>query len=104
MLCLKGVGEDAKKKLLFHTTLLFIEDSALFSADYSAAARLAFIRSVEKSVEFDRQDFCETCSGSGSEPGSKRRNCPTCGGYGQVEQSTGLGAFFGSWTVHHTRY
>lgn len=50
---------------------------------------------VERTVEFDRQDFCDTCSGSGSEPGSKRRNCPTCGGYGQVEQSTGLGAFFG---------
>lgn len=50
---------------------------------------------VEKTIEFHRQDFCEVCSGSGSEPGSKRRNCPTCGGYGQVEQSTGLGAFFG---------
>lgn len=50
---------------------------------------------VEQTVEFDRQDFCDTCSGTGSEPGSKRRNCPTCGGYGQVEQSTGLGAFFG---------
>lgn len=50
---------------------------------------------VEKTIEFERQDFCDACSGSGSEPGSKRRNCPTCGGYGQVEQSTGLGAFFG---------
>jgi molecular chaperone DnaJ len=52
-------------------------------------------KGVEKTVEFDRQDYCETCSGSGSEPGSRRRNCPTCGGYGQVEQTTGLGAFFG---------
>lgn len=50
---------------------------------------------IEKTIEFDRQDYCETCSGSGSEPGSQRRNCPTCGGYGQVEQTTGLGAFFG---------
>ena len=50
---------------------------------------------VEKTVEFDRHDFCDECSGSGSAPGSKKRNCPTCGGYGQVEQSTGFGAMFG---------
>lgn len=50
---------------------------------------------VEKTIEFDRQDYCETCAGSGSEPGSKKRTCPTCGGYGQVEQSTGFGALFG---------
>lgn len=52
-------------------------------------------KGVEKTIEFDRQDFCETCSGSGSEPGSPKRNCATCGGYGQVEQSTGLGMLFG---------
>lgn len=52
-------------------------------------------RGVEKTIEFDRQDFCEACSGSGSEPGSPKRNCATCGGYGQVEQSTGLGMLFG---------
>ena len=50
---------------------------------------------IEKTIEFDRRDFCEPCSGSGSEPGSKKRNCPTCGGYGQVEQTTGFGALFG---------
>ncbi len=50
---------------------------------------------VEKTIEFDRQDFCEHCSGSGSERGSPKRNCPTCGGYGQVEQSTGFGMLFG---------
>jgi molecular chaperone DnaJ len=51
---------------------------------------------VEKTIELDRQDFCEHCSGGGSEPGSPKRNCPTCGGYGQVEQSTGgLGMLFG---------
>ena len=50
---------------------------------------------VERQVEFDRQDICERCSGSGAEPGSNRRTCPTCGGYGQVEQSTGFGALFG---------
>ncbi len=52
-------------------------------------------KGVEKTIEFDRQDFCEACSGSGSEPGSPKRNCATCGGYGQVEQSTGFGMIFG---------
>ena len=50
---------------------------------------------VEEVVEFERQDFCETCAGSGSEPGSKKRTCPSCGGYGQVEQTSGFGALFG---------
>lgn len=50
---------------------------------------------VEKVIEFDRRDTCQRCNGSGGEPGSQRRNCPTCGGYGQVEQSTGFGAIFG---------
>lgn len=50
---------------------------------------------VEKTVEFERNDFCDRCSGRGAEPGAKRRNCPQCGGYGQVEQQTGFGAIFG---------
>jgi molecular chaperone DnaJ len=50
---------------------------------------------VQKSIEFERNDLCERCSGSASEPGSKKQTCRTCGGYGQVEQVTGLGAIFG---------
>jgi molecular chaperone DnaJ len=50
---------------------------------------------VEKTVEFDRYEVCSRCNGSGGEPGTRRRNCPTCGGYGQVEHSTGFGALFG---------
>lgn len=48
---------------------------------------------VEKTLRFDRADFCERCGGQGCEPGTKRRNCPTCGGYGQVEQQTSMGFF-----------
>ncbi|MCK4658259.1 MAG: molecular chaperone DnaJ, partial [Phycisphaerae bacterium] len=50
---------------------------------------------VERTIEFDRLDFCEACSGSGAAPGSERRACPTCGGYGQVEQQSGFGILFG---------
>ena len=48
---------------------------------------------VEKSLRFERNDFCPHCSGEGCEPGTRRRNCPTCGGYGKVEQQTSMGFF-----------
>ncbi|MCP4246587.1 MAG: molecular chaperone DnaJ [bacterium] len=50
---------------------------------------------AERTLEFSRNDTCNECGGSGASPGSERRNCPTCGGYGQVEQAGGLGALFG---------
>jgi molecular chaperone DnaJ len=50
---------------------------------------------AERSIEFSRRDFCDTCGGTGAAPGTSRQTCSTCGGYGQVEQSTGFGAIFG---------
>ncbi|KPK86556.1 MAG: hypothetical protein AMJ81_00870 [Phycisphaerae bacterium SM23_33] len=44
---------------------------------------------VDKTLEFERQDFCNTCSGSGAKPGTSPQRCPTCRGYGQVETSGG---------------
>jgi len=52
-------------------------------------------RGAERTLEFSRQDLCGECGGSGAAPGSDRRTCPTCGGYGQVEQAGGFSAFFG---------
>lgn len=48
---------------------------------------------VEKTLRFHREDLCEHCNGSGAEPGSNRRTCSTCGGYGQVERQTSMGFF-----------
>jgi molecular chaperone DnaJ len=48
---------------------------------------------VEKTLRYERMDFCERCGGQGGEPGSQRRNCVTCGGYGQVERQTSMGFF-----------
>ncbi|MBL8879067.1 MAG: molecular chaperone DnaJ [Phycisphaerales bacterium] len=48
---------------------------------------------VEKTLKFERADFCERCSGRGAEPGSNPVNCRTCGGYGQVERQTSMGIF-----------
>ena len=50
---------------------------------------------TEETIEFDRQELCDRCRGSAAEPGSRTRACPTCGGYGQVEQRTGFDALFG---------
>ena len=33
---------------------------------------------------------CEVCAGSGAKAGSKPRQCPTCGGYGQVRAAQGF--------------
>jgi molecular chaperone DnaJ len=50
---------------------------------------------AERTLEIVRNDFCDDCGGSGAAAGSKKQTCPTCGGYGQVEQTGGLGAIFG---------
>ncbi|MBN2843802.1 MAG: molecular chaperone DnaJ [Sedimentisphaerales bacterium] len=48
---------------------------------------------VEKELEFKRRDICDTCNGSGCEPGHTLDVCPQCGGQGQVAQS-GMGGLF----------
>jgi molecular chaperone DnaJ len=48
---------------------------------------------VEKSLRFERADFCDVCGGKGAEPGSAPATCRTCGGYGQVERQTSMGFF-----------
>jgi molecular chaperone DnaJ len=47
-------------------------------------------RGIEKEIEFDRHFVCETCSGSGSRPGTQDESCRRCGGRGQVVQSAGI--------------
>jgi len=48
---------------------------------------------VEREIEFRREEFCPRCRNSGAEPGTDVKRCPTCGGYGQVEQASGFGFF-----------
>ncbi len=48
---------------------------------------------VERTLEFERMDLCEACSGSGAKAGTKALKCPQCGGYGQVQQQ--VAGFFG---------
>lgn len=41
---------------------------------------------VEKEIDFEREDTCSRCKGSGAEPGTSPTRCPTCAGQGEVRQ------------------
>lgn len=41
---------------------------------------------ADSTLEFERIDLCDACSGSGAKPGAEAARCETCGGYGQVQQ------------------
>lgn len=47
-------------------------------------------RGVSKDISFRRRSSCGSCDGSGAAPGSQPVVCATCGGRGQVIQSTGI--------------
>lgn len=50
-------------------------------------------KGTEKTIEFERQDTCGTCGGSGARPGTSPAVCVQCGGQGRVAQS-GFGGMF----------
>lgn len=41
-------------------------------------------------VEITRREVCGHCSGEGAEPGTKKKQCPDCGGMGEVRMSQGF--------------
>jgi len=41
---------------------------------------------LEKEIEFVRDELCNTCSGSGAEPGTSPVRCTTCNGSGEMRQ------------------
>ncbi len=50
-------------------------------------------RGLGKEINLRQAVRCERCGGSGAEPGSKVKQCPTCKGSGQVERRTSGGFF-----------
>lgn len=40
----------------------------------------------EKEITLDRTEACVSCAGSGSEPGTKPSQCPSCGGSGEMRR------------------
>ena len=53
------------------------------------------ILGAKKDIELGKLSRCARCNGSGGEPGSKTKTCPTCQGKGNVQktQRTFLGSF-----------
>jgi molecular chaperone DnaJ len=48
---------------------------------------------AEKTIEFERQDTCESCKGNGARPGTSPVACAQCGGQGRIAQQ-GFGGMF----------
>jgi molecular chaperone DnaJ len=48
---------------------------------------------TEKTIEFEKQEHCATCNGTGAKPGSSPVVCVQCGGQGRVAQQ-GFGGMF----------
>ena len=48
---------------------------------------------AEKTIEFERNETCATCVGTGAKPGSQAATCVQCGGQGRVAQA-GFGGMF----------
>jgi molecular chaperone DnaJ len=66
--------------------------------------RISFTEAVfgtEKEIEIPTSESCETCGGTGREPGTDEEMCPLCQGQGQVFQSQGF--FRISTTCHRCR-
>lgn len=58
-------------------------------SDLQMAVTLTFeeaVFGVEKEIEFQREETCSTCQGSGAEPGTSPTRCSTCNGQGEVRQ------------------
>lgn len=60
---------------------------------------------VEKEISVTRNENCEHCHGSGAEPGTNAKTCPTCSGSGQVrvQRQTPLGSFVSTSTCDTCR-
>lgn len=48
------------------------------------------VSGLEREIEFDADESCGECHGTGAEKGSKPTTCSTCGGQGQVVRAQGF--------------
>ncbi len=48
------------------------------------------VKGVEREIEYDCDESCKECNGSGAEKGSSAETCTTCGGQGQVIRAQGF--------------
>lgn len=72
------------------------QNGPMRGGDVDASVKITFEEAafgVKRDVTISRREHCEGCNGSGAQPGTDVKTCPTCGGSGQVrqEQRTVLG-------------
>lgn len=48
------------------------------------------VHGADRQIEFDAEDVCNDCEGSGAQKGSRPETCAHCGGNGQVVRSQGF--------------
>ena len=68
-------------------------DAPRKGADLQVALSIKFEEAVfgcDKEIEVTREVDCNVCHGSGAEAGHLPTTCPTCQGYGQVQQTRGF--------------
>lgn len=57
---------------------------------YLEISLLDVLNGAEKEIQFDAEESCGDCSGSGAKPGTKPEPCSHCGGAGQVIRQQGF--------------
>jgi molecular chaperone DnaJ len=65
-----------------------------YGADLETAVEITLeeaAKGLKKDISYNRTKACSKCRGTGSEPGSERRTCGSCGGRGQVQQTRRAG-------------
>jgi molecular chaperone DnaJ len=65
-----------------------------FGADLETGVEITLeeaAEGVKKDISYHRSTACQRCQGSGSEPGSQRKTCPSCGGRGEIQQARRAG-------------
>jgi molecular chaperone DnaJ len=68
-------------------------ESAQRGADLRYDLRVGFKDAVfgtKAEINYPKEIACDRCTGSGAEPGSGSKTCPTCGGAGQVRRNSGF--------------
>jgi molecular chaperone DnaJ len=48
-------------------------------------------KGTEREIEIPRTERCDTCNGSGAQPGTQAKTCPRCGGAGRVQNMHKVG-------------
>lgn len=67
--------------------------------DIQVDAEISFeemVKGTERTLNLYKETVCDRCQGSGGEPGTGKKTCPTCHGAGQIRKTTR--SFFGSFS------